>query len=83
MQQHYDLNFAKRPEQELYDLGTDPDQLVNVAGRPEYAATLEQLRSRVEDWMRDSADPRVDPAYDAWDQYPYFGKPVADAQRKP
>ena len=23
--------------------------------------------------MRETEDPRVDPAYDAWDEYPYYG----------
>lgn len=83
MQRYFDLNFAKRPAAELYDLRSDPDQLVNVAGQSEYAAALRELHTRVEDWMRDTADPRVDPTYDAWDEYPYFGKPVAASPATP
>lgn len=33
--------------------------------------------------MRDTADPRVDPAYDAWDRHPYFGPPAVDKNAKP
>jgi arylsulfatase A-like enzyme len=79
----FELNFGKRPEVELYDLRTDPHQLTNVAGRPEYAAAQKELRTRVEQWMRDTADPRVDPAFDAWDKYPYFGQPVVDKEGRP
>jgi len=70
----YDLSFGKRPAEELYDLTQDPDQVVNVANRPKYAKVKRQLAARLERWMHDTGDPRVDPAYDEFDRYPYFGK---------
>lgn len=79
----FDLSFDKRPGEELFDLRTDPHQLTNIANHPEYAATQQELRGRVERWMRDTADPRVDPTYDAWDKYPYFGGAVVDKDGKP
>ncbi len=83
MKRYCELNFAKRPAEELFDLRQDPAQLTNVAGRAEYAAAQKDLRTRVEQWMRDTADPRVDPANDAWDAYPYFGGAVVDEQGNP
>ncbi len=83
MKRYFDLSFAKRPAEELYDLRSDPAQLVNVAGSESYAPTKRELRARVETWMRDTGDPRVDPANDAWDAYPYFGGRVVDEQGKP
>lgn len=80
---HFDLSFAKRPAEELYDLRNDPHQLVNVAVQPEYTEATKKLRARVERWMRDTNDPRVDPDYDAWDNYPYFGPRVVDKNGKP
>ncbi len=68
------LIFGKRPAEELYDLAKDPHQLTNVATQPAYAAALAQLRTRVETWMRDTGDPRVDQSYDGWDKFPYYGK---------
>jgi len=68
------LIFGKRPAEELYDLRTDPHQITNVAADASYAGTLVQLRARVDDWMRKTQDPRVDPAYDGWDKFPYYGK---------
>lgn len=50
---------------------------MNVATNRQYAETRRELRARVDQWMRDTADPRVDPKYDAWDKYPYFGKQTA------
>jgi arylsulfatase A-like enzyme len=66
--------FGKRPPEELYDLRQDPHQLTNVAADPAYAVALAEHRTRVDAWMRDTHDPRVDPAYDAWDKFPYYGQ---------
>ena len=68
--------FGRRPAEELYDLRRDPHQLTNIADQPAYAATLAQLRTRVTTWMTETHDPRLDPKYDAWDHFPYYGKPT-------
>lgn len=72
---HFALIFAKRPTEELYDLRKDPDQITNVAAAPAYAKDLQQLRTRVEQWMRQTGDPRCKADYDGWDKFPYYGKP--------
>ena len=74
---HMALIFGRRPPEELYDLRKDPHQVENVADRPEYAAVLEQHRTRVEDWMERTHDPRLDPKYDGFDAFPYYGKASA------
>ena len=79
----FDLCFAKRPEEELYDLRADPHQLVNLASRPEHTDTKKELRAKIEQWMRDTNDPRVDPACDDWDNFPYFGGRVVDEKGNP
>lgn len=73
MKPFFDINFAKRPAEELYDLRQDPDQVKNLAADPAMAEMRSKLSDRVDAWMRKTADPRVDPAFDAWDKYPYFG----------
>jgi arylsulfatase A-like enzyme len=83
MKKYIELCFAKRPAEELYDLRTDSRQIQNVAQEPEYADTKAQLRAQVEQWMRDTDDPRVDPNNDDWDSYPYFGGRVVDEQGNP
>ena len=67
------LIYGKRPAEELYDLRTDPYELHNVADNPEYAEALHACRSRIADWMKQTNDPRLDPAYDGWDTFPYYG----------
>jgi N-sulfoglucosamine sulfohydrolase len=39
------------PEEELYDLERDAHEIDNLAGRPEHLATLERLRTVLEDWI--------------------------------
>ena len=43
----WDLAFAKRPAEELYDLRKDPEQMENVADRPEYAQDKARLSERL------------------------------------
>ena len=71
----FQLAFAKRPPEELYDLSKDPHQIVNVADRSEYAAAKKKLRASLDRWQTDTKDPRAASDDDPWDRYPYFGSP--------
>jgi N-sulfoglucosamine sulfohydrolase len=42
--------------EELYDINTDPDALVNLANNPEYAEELEKLRRHLAQWMEQTQD---------------------------
>ena len=57
--QHYDWAFGKRPRQELFVIADDPDQVNNVAGKPEYAAVQNQLRKQLMAELKRVKDPRV------------------------
>ncbi len=70
----FQLAFAKRPAEELYDLKTDPDQLVNVADRPEYAAVKAELSRRLLAELKATGDPRVIGGGERIDSYPYYGQ---------
>jgi arylsulfatase A-like enzyme len=69
----FEMNFGKRPAEELYDLRTDPDQVRNLADDPSHAQNKAALSSKVDQWMKETNDPRTDAGYDAWDRYPYLG----------
>ncbi|MEM9365500.1 MAG: sulfatase [Planctomycetota bacterium] len=69
--EYFDLAFAARPEFELYDLRQDPDQLENVATRPEYQETLQRLRARLTNELRTTVDPRVTGDGLTFDQTPF------------
>ena len=53
------LCVSPRPPEELYDCDADPDQLVNLADRPELADVKKRLRERLEAYQRKTNDPRV------------------------
>jgi len=46
----------RRPEEELYDLESDPHEIRNLAGDPAHAATLARLRSALEKWIEETND---------------------------
>ena len=69
----FQLCFAKRPAEELYAVGKDPNQIVNLADHPEYAATKKMLRRVLDKWMKDTKDPRLTSDDDRWDHYAYGG----------
>ena len=69
----YDLAFAKRPADELYDLKKDPGQLINVAADPAYANTVSKLKKRLLAELRKTGDPRVTGKGPDFDKFPYLG----------
>lgn len=67
----------KRPEEELFDLRSDPWTVKNVADDPKYRSHRDSLRKKLHEWMKDTADPRaVNPKDDRWDRFPYYGEGV-------
>ncbi len=82
VERFYELAFAKRPAEELYDVRADANQLNNVAGRPEFAAVKAELQGLLDGWMRRTADPRVNPTDDRFDRFKYFGQPTKEERAK-
>ena len=54
----FELAFAKRPAEELYDLGKDPDQMNNVADDPAYQQTKQELADQLSEYLERTGDPR-------------------------
>jgi arylsulfatase A-like enzyme len=52
--------WSHRPEEELYDLHTDPEEHVNLAGDARHSETLHSLRSRLFEWMQSTEDPLLE-----------------------
>jgi hypothetical protein len=69
----YELAFAKRPGEELYDLKRDPGQIRNVATRPEFAEIRKRLRNELQEFLTKTKDPRALGLPAPWDYYPYYG----------
>ena len=70
----YELAFAKRPAEELYDCRNDPGQLVNLAGRPEFEAVREEMAARLMKELERTGDPRVVGGAELFDRVPYLGQ---------
>jgi uncharacterized sulfatase len=47
---------SEKPFEELYDTRSDPDELVNLAGKSQHQATLARLRKLHLAWLRDTRD---------------------------
>lgn len=69
----YDLAFARRAGEELYDLKKDPYQMNNVAGEPDYMQIRAELSRKLIDELRRTKDPRVLGGGETFDNYPYYG----------
>ena len=72
-QRFYDLAFAKRPAEELYDLKKDPDQINNLAGKPQFAKIQKKLSVQLQQRLKKTKDPRALGLDAPWDYYPYYG----------
>lgn len=55
----YDLAFAKRPAEELYDIHLDPDMIKNLAGDIKFDDVKKKLSNRMMKELKRAQDPRV------------------------
>jgi N-sulfoglucosamine sulfohydrolase len=49
--------YVHRPRHELYDLEADPQEVVNVADRPEHARLLAEFQKKLHEWQKRTNDP--------------------------
>ena len=59
--------WAQRPvpAEQLYDLLHDPNEANNLASEPALESVLEDMRARLDTWMRETEDPLLDGAVPA------------------
>ncbi len=76
----YDLNFGKRPAEELYDVRNDPDNVRNLAGQEGMRAILARHRDRLDNILRGEGDPRAE-GLDPWQAYEWYGATSSGAAR--
>lgn len=75
----FDLAFAKRPAEELYDLSQDPFQMKNVAALPEYQEVKGKLSQQLTDYLKATGDPRETGGAMKWLNAGYY----ADVDKTP
>ena len=66
----YALSMDKRPAEELYVVASDPHQIDNRANDPDLAEVKQRLRERLEGYLRETGDPRME-GLNPWQSYVY------------
>jgi N-sulfoglucosamine sulfohydrolase len=54
---------ANKPDEELFDLRSDPNEVHNLADNPQYKETLIELRKQLAKWRKSVGDEGVTPAF--------------------
>lgn len=78
----WNLNFGKRPQEELYDRTKDPEGLNNLALHPEYQAIKENLRDELFRQLKAQEDPRMFGKGHIFDEYEYAQENQRDFYRR-
>lgn len=72
--QAFQLAFAKRPQEELYDVVNDPDQLSNLAYDAGFQDVKKELSTKMITYLRETKDPRETGGEIIWDSTAYFSE---------
>lgn len=70
----FNLAFAKRSKDELYDLAKDPHQMNNVANDPAYTKALDNLSRQLTEHLKKHGDPRELGLEMKWVNAEYFAE---------
>lgn len=76
MPRFFDFAFGLRPEEELFDLSKDPDQIHNVAQDPAYQKQRQQLSQRLQKTLQETGDPRTLGDGSTYDKPPFTDEPA-------
>jgi N-sulfoglucosamine sulfohydrolase len=69
----YEAAFAKHPEEELYNVVSDPFCMNNLANDPRFASQKNELSEQLKTTLKEQGDPRVLGYGDIFESYPRFG----------
>ena len=73
VEEFWQMNFGKRPVNEMYDLFNDPDCVRNLAGLEKYYPLERSLKSQLLSELKEQGDPRVYERGFLFDKYPFVG----------
>lgn len=65
----WELNFGFRPEEELYEIKSDPLCMTNLAEQQKYLSIKNELKKQLMDELKEQQDPRILGNGDIFDQY--------------
>ena len=75
--EYWKLCFGKRKDDELYNISSDPECLINLSNDPGYSPVKRRLYDQLIDELIQQDDPRITGNGNVFDNYPY-----ADSQTK-
>jgi arylsulfatase A-like enzyme len=78
----YDIAFARRPGEELYDLRKDPFQMNNVAADAKYAKDKARLSAQLMKILTEAGDPRVTGNAQTFERPPFTDPSPQQPQRR-
>jgi arylsulfatase A-like enzyme len=76
--EYWMLNFGKRDDDELYNIGSDAECLINLAKDPGYNVVKRRLNDQLYDELLKQDDPRITGNGDIFDKYPYADSRTKD-----
>jgi len=71
MKKYWEMSFAKRRQEELYDIKSDPECITNLAEKPEYISKKKKLKTQLFAELKQQKDPRMFGKGDIFDKYEY------------
>lgn len=68
---YFELAFAKRPQEQLYDIKNDPYCTQNIVSLPEFKQLVDKLKKQLMTDLTEQGDPRVldNPVFDSYPRY--------------
>jgi len=75
--EYWTWSFAKRPEEQMFNIVDDPECMNDLAGKPEYAHLKKALQQQMVDELRQQKDPRMFGRGHIFDQYEYADQSTA------
>jgi hypothetical protein len=75
--------FQTKPMEEFYDTSVDPDNINNLIGKPEHAATIKRMSSALDQWQLEHFDSGLLPESELVRRSEACGKMIYDMVRDP
>ncbi len=72
--EYWNLSFAKKTDEELYQISSDPECMVNLAGKEYLGKIKSDLSRQLTTELESEGDPRILGNGDIFDLYPYAEK---------
>ena len=79
---YWNLCFGKRPTEELYHIGNDPDCVNNLANNPDLADLKKELEAKMIADLKQQGDPRMFGKGHVLESYPYINKGTVNFHKR-